>query len=325
MSKKIKMKFHEIIHPILLKLFSSKTPGEMIVEGKIPDDGTYLIIANHLCIKDIPQLAQAVKDHFFLLVSDEDKYTIDGLGLTLNGVKWVHRTDKESRKVSSRGILEILKLGKNFAMYPEATWNLSPNLLMLPMNYGCIRMALEANVKIIPVVTLFSEDVSYTKIGEPFIPTENLEKSIETLRDIMASMYFEEIVQSYERNYKLSDKIYCDISAGGVSYYEKREDIDSDYWSQYVSNLYDQYDRAKKDKSGVREFESQFIFTPKTDDYDYFQVFNSSVRYTEEGVVIKRISSERAGYNGSAFDELDYKEYFGLGYNEHVLKRQLKK
>lgn len=327
MSNEIIMKIQEFIHPVVLKLFTMKTKGKMIIDGKFPLNGTFLIVANHQCIQDIPQLGQVIGEHFYLLVSDEDKYTIDGLGLTLNGVKWVHRTDKVSRQESGKDIVKILNSGKHFAMYPEATWNLSPNLLMLPMNYGCIRTALISGVPIIPVVTLFSENERHTKIGEIFYPTEDLEKSIDMLRDTMASMFYEEIFEYYERNWAKDSRIhlYIDAFNDEISYYEKRTELSDDYWENYVSYLYDQYGRAKKDKSGVREFESQFIFTPKEDGYSYFQIFNSIIRDTEDGIRIKRISSEKSGYEGTTYDDSDYKEYFGFGYNEHILKRQLKK
>ncbi len=158
-------KVKEKIHPLLLKVLSSKTTGDLIVDGTLPSTNNYLIVANHLCIEDIPTLAQAVKKHFYLLVSDEDKNTIDGLGLSLNGVEWVHRLDKNSRQSAYINGIEILKRGKIFAMYPEATWNLSPNNLIMNMNYGCIRMALEANVPILPVISFFSDNERHTKIG----------------------------------------------------------------------------------------------------------------------------------------------------------------
>jgi len=325
MSNEIIMKIQEFIHPVVLKLFTMKTKGESIVDGKFPDEGPFLIVANHLCIQDIPQLGQAVGEHFYLLVSDEDKYTIDGLGLTLNGVKWVHRTDKVSRQNSANEMEDVLKLGKHFAMYPEATWNLSPNLLMLPMNYGCIRSALNSGVKIVPVVTFFSDDGRHTKIGDVFTPSDNLSESINLLRDIMASMFYEEICNYYERNYIDNNRIFLKVVDGQKYFFEKRSNIDFDYWEDYISGLYDEYERARKDKSGVREFESQFIFTPKTDDYSFFQIFNSVIRETEDGIRIKRITSENNGYDGTTFEEVDYKEYFGFGYNEHVLKKQLKK
>lgn len=312
-------KIKELIHPLLMKVLTSKVTGKLMVEGSLPEEGNYLIVANHMCIEDIPTLAQALNKHFYLLVSDEDKGTIDGLGLELNGVIWVHRTDKESRQNASKDIVEVLKNCKNFAMYPEATWNLSPNLLILPMNYGCIRIALEANVPIVPVVSFFDSDSRHTIIGEKFYPSNDLTTSISDLRDVMATMVFNEIEQRYKNN-KGNSNVYSDIIDGVEHYYEKREDIDRDYWEEYFNNLYNSYGRAKNDKSGVREFESSFIFTLNNDSYNYFQLFNSSIKYIDGKMIIKRISSEFNGYNDS-----EYKENFGYGYNEKVLKKELKK
>lgn len=317
-------KFKEAIHPFLLKIMTSKTTGDLVVDGELPKDEKFLIVANHLCIEDIPTLGQAVQDHIFVLVSDEDKKTLDGLALSLNGVQWVTRLDKESRKMASQNAVNILKSGEIFAMYPEATWNLSPNLLMLPMNYGCIKIALESNVPIVPVVTFFSSGNRYTIIGEKYYPVIDLEYSISELRDIMATMIYTSMEKYYKDN-RSNPNIQCEIIDGEEYFYEKREDIDEGYWEQYVSEKYDKYARARKDKSGVREFESQFIFTPKTDDYSFFQLFNSVIRMEDGKPIIKRISSEKNGYNGTSYDELDYNDFFGYGYNEKVLKLQLKK
>lgn len=314
-------KLKECIHPLLIRVMSSKTTGNLNVKGSFPTNETCLIVANHLCIEDIPTLGQAVKEHFYLLVSDEDKNTIDGLALMLNGVQWVHRLDKESRINSSNNAVDILKSGKSFAMYPEATWNLSPNQLMLPMNYGCIRMALEANVPIIPVVSFFDDEQRQTIIGDKFYPNENLGESIEELRDIMATMFFEHIYDYYKRN-ENKESIVVIEENGRKEYFQKRSEIDLDYWDKKIFERYNQYERARKDMEGVREFESQFIFTPKTDDYSYFQIFNSVIKETDDGIMVKRISSESNGLNG---DEASYKSFFDYGYNEKVLKLGIKK
>ncbi len=316
--------FKEKIHPLLIKVLTSKVTGKLDLEGKFPKDGNYLIVANHFCIEDIPTLGQAVGEHFYLLVSDEDKNTIDGLGLTLNGTEWVHRLDKESRRTSSNNAEEILKFGKNFAMYPEATWNLSPNLLMLPMNYGCIRIALNSNVPIIPVVTSFNDENRHTIIGEPFYPTLDLVDSINRLRDIMGSMIYEEMLNENERKYKNGDMdIHHKIIDEKDYYYEERKTLDLNYWNDNINSRYEAYKRARKDKSRVREFESQFIFTPKTDDYVFFQIFNSVVKKDENGIYVKRISSEKNGYYEPFIKYSDFDEMFGYGYNEKVLKNNL--
>ena len=113
---------------------------------------------------------------------------------------------------------------------------------------------------------------------------------------------------------------YSDIIDGIEHYYEKRENIDKDYWEEYFNSLYNSYGRAKNDKSGVREFESSFVFTLNNESYNYFQVFNSIIKYIDGKIMIRRISSECNGYNDS-----EYRENFGYGYNEKVLKKELKK
>ena len=319
------LKFKRAIHPYLLKVLTSKVTGKLKVDGEFPTDEACLIVANHLCIEDIPTLAQAVKEHFYLLVSDEDQKTIDGLGLSLNGVRWVHRTDKKSRKEAAEEISEYLKQGINFAMYPEATWNLSPNQLILPLNYGCIRTALAANVPIVPVVTFFDGKGRHTIIGEKYYPTADLKESISDLRDRMATMVYTEIEENMREN-KNNGNVRSMVIDGAEYLYEERKNLKEGYWQEHIEELYDKYGRARADKSGVREFESQFIFTPKTDNHAFFQEFNSRIRYDANGKpLIKRISSEKNGYTGTGIDTIDYQDFFGYGYNETFLNKENQK
>lgn len=318
-------KIKEIIHPELISMMKQKTTGDLVAVGNIPINGNYLIVANHACIEDIPTLGQAVDKHFYLLVSDEDRKTLDGLGLELNGVQWVKRTDKASREIAYKNIVEILKRGKNFAMYPEATWNLSPNQLMMPMNYGCIRISLESGRDILPVISLFTREKRYTKIGVPFRPSNNLIESIDELRSIMASMMYDLIEKYYSEqyeHYELNPNIYCDLIDGIPHYYEERSRLQKGCWDEDVKSRYSVYKRARKDMSGVREFESQFIFTPKDEAHSFFQEFNSRMYIDKNGnTVVQRITSENNGYQGITFGEETPKDSFGFGYNETKLKK----
>lgn len=315
-------KVKKLIHPLLINVMKQKTTGDLVVDGYYPFYNNYLIVANHACIEDIPTLGQAIKKHFYLLVSDEDKNTIDGLGLELNGVQWVKRTDKESRDNAYSNIIEILKRGKNFAMYPEATWNLSPNQLMMPMNYRCIRIALESGKDILPVVSFFTEKKRYTKIGVPFKPSNNLEESICELRSIMATMMFELMEKYYKEEHPVNPYLWCEFVDGELHFYEKRSKIEEKYWDENINSRYSVYKRASDDMSGVREFESQFIFTPKDDAHSFFQEFNSRMYVDKDGnTVVQRISSENNGYQGITFGEELPKDSFGFGYNETKLKK----
>ena len=315
-------KIKEIIHPKLINMMKQKTTGDLVVDGSFPIDGNYLIVANHACIEDIPTLGQAVGKHFYLLVSDEDQKTIDGLGLELNGVQWVKRTDKISRENAYNNIIEILKIGKNFAMYPEATWNLSPNQLMMPMNYGCIRISLESGRDILPVVSFFTSEKRYTKIGVPFRPSDNLVESIDELRSIMATMMYELMEKYYSEQFKFNTNVHCDLVGGIEHYYEERTELQERCWDENIGSRYSVYKRAKDDMPGVREFESQFIFTPKDEAHSFFQEFNSRMYIDKNGnTVVQRITSENNGYQGITFGEATPKDSFGFGYNETKLKK----
>lgn len=72
----------------------------------------------------------------------------------------------------------------------------------------------------------------------------------------------------------------------------------------------------------VRTFESQFIFTPKEDKYQFFQEFNCKIsKDINCNTVVERITAEHDGYQGITFGEEELKDSFGFGYNERVLKK----
>lgn len=315
------LKIKKTLHPAMLQGMKLMRKEDLEITGSfnVPN----LIFANHACIDDIPTLGEVVSSYFYLLVSDEDKNTFLGKLLDSHGVKWINRLSKESRIEAGKFVLKTLKQGVDFAEYPEATWNLSPNFLMLLLSNGAFRNAKKAGAMIRPVVTYFTDEKRYSTIGKPVFVSDDIAKTNIEVRDMMATMLYESYEKYYEE-FKDKENIY-EFEVDGKPYYcEKRSELDPYYWDKYVKKLYDAYPRAKKDPEGVLEYESQFILEPKTDDYDFFQMFNSSIRYDENGnLLIKRISSEPGGYCGTFNDEVDYKRFFGYGYNQKRLKEQL--
>lgn len=235
-------KFKKAIHPILRKALSMHRSFKLQVIGQIPSGGPYLFIANHFCIDDIPTPGEVIQKHTYVLVSDEDKRTLDGLALSLNGVVWTNRSDKKQRKYSKDALVRHLHLGHNILMYPEATWNLSPNLLMLPMNFGCITISLETGIPIIPLYLYFTDDICYVEINQPYFARDDKIKSIEELRDIMATSAW----NFYEKYGKA-----------------ERKTLGNHYLEDDIDKRYSKYARARKNPKDVRKYESQFIFKPK--------------------------------------------------------------
>jgi len=76
---------------------------------------------------------------------------IDRIFFNLLGAIWVDRKNKkETAKVKDK-ILRYLKRGQSILWFPEGTWNLTENMLMLPMRWGIIEVAHKADGQIIPM------------------------------------------------------------------------------------------------------------------------------------------------------------------------------
>ena len=59
--------------------------------------------------------------------------------------------------------LSVLIRGTSLWIAPETAWNLSPNKLHLPLNFGFIDIAKKANVPIVPLIMEFTYDTSSAK------------------------------------------------------------------------------------------------------------------------------------------------------------------
>lgn len=133
---------------------------------------------------------------------------------------------------------------------------------MLPMNYGCVALSLEANVPIIPIYLFFTDDKCYAKIHKPFYPSLDKEKSIQQLRDIMATtaFEFEEKLQKARRN-----------------------EIPQNYWEDTVRKKFIAYRRTRKNPDEGKRYEEQFVFKPKnivenTDAFAHLDCLTPNIR-----------------------------------------------
>ena len=246
MSLMYKESFGEIvrksIHPVIVRAFKLMRKHTLNVVGTIPKDGPHIYVINHYCIQDIPIAGEVIHKHIYLLVSSISKGSIDGLEASINGVVWTNRLDKADRRRAHDDLIRHLKLGHSILICPEATWNLSPNLPVLPMNYGCVTISQETNVPIVPIYLYFTKGHCDVEINEPYIPCQDKVQAIAEIRDIMATSAWK-FMESH----------------GMMS----RDSFPDDYWEADIAERYSQYSRARKDPEGVREYEKQFIFRMK--------------------------------------------------------------
>ena len=102
----------------------------------------------------------------------------------------IEKTSKDRRRAKEE-IQRHLLSGKSLIWFPEATWNLSENLLMLPMRWGIIECAQKCHVPIVPIILDYAADklMCTARIGEPFNPDGvSFADGISSLRDKMAGL-----------------------------------------------------------------------------------------------------------------------------------------
>lgn len=186
--------FRKLLHPLLLFVMKSTYPYEiriLNVPPKVPGNAIYAV--NHSCCHDIPITCNVIRKHTYILVGKQRLKILDWLALVLNGVVWVDRKDKESKRQASLKMQRLLKQSKNIGIYPEGTWNLTPSKPSLPLYWGIIDIAGVVGVPIIPLALEYREKVCYVNFGQAIEVSKRFEKQekINELEDSFATLKWE--------------------------------------------------------------------------------------------------------------------------------------
>lgn len=116
-------------------------------------------------------------------------------GLKLNGVIPLETGDREDRKVAYYRSIELLEHGGNLLIYPEGAWNISPNLIVMKIFNGTVRIAKETGAEIIPIAIEQYNNNFYFNIGENYVIPKNSSKSVvelnNELRDKLTTLKWE--------------------------------------------------------------------------------------------------------------------------------------
>lgn len=203
-------KLRKLIHPILLKALPQKDFTVRLI-NEIPQiDGNKIYVMNHSNKHDAPVACEAIKEHVFILVGKQALEFMDRIFFFLNGVVYVERKDKESKRQGSKQMLRLLQRGNNLLIYPEGTWNMTPSKPMLPLNWGVIDLARNAEVPIIPLVAEYTHELCMVKFGEPIYIDHDVDKTeaIQFIGDVMATLKWEiwESLPIEKRSERLKDE-----------------------------------------------------------------------------------------------------------------------
>lgn len=223
---KLSLKQRQDIHWLILNVYKIKNRFggfhyKLIKDERIKTDRPIIFAVTHVGKFDIEVVSEAIKDHYYLLSGDYEHIQgiIDAPFLGLNGVIYFNEKDKNDRKLVSERMISHLKEGGNLMYFPEGTWNLTPNLPMLPCYWGIVDIAKKGNAIIVPVGADQEDKLFTVNIGKNFDMNlygdtiEEKTRAINDLRDTLATLKWQ-IWESY-----------------GL---EKRENITGNEWSEYV-------------------------------------------------------------------------------------------
>lgn len=182
------------LYPLLIFLTGTKVRYKMeVLNAWNPIPGKPIIFAaNHSAFPDTPIMLRVTKRRSYIFAGKQNLAFIDWVFFILNGTIWVDRKSKEDMAASKDAVLAYLTKGQSILWFPEGTWNLTPDKLMLPMKWGIIDTARAAGAQIIPAVLDYDREKNTcrVKFGAPMAGKvlENKAEAICDLRDTMATL-----------------------------------------------------------------------------------------------------------------------------------------
>jgi len=196
------MLFKDLIRPILSLIASFRVPYQVIIEQpcRLLPEKPVIYAVNHFCFADTPIMGRITPKRSYILLGKQRLGFSDWLYFLLNGVIFVDRKDKEDMAASKQTMTSYLNKGRSIVMFPEGTWNLTENQLMLPMKWGIMDVAREAGAQIVPTALEYDREKKkcFVRFGSPlvFSPEDSKAEAISVLRDTLATMRWE----FWERN-----------------------------------------------------------------------------------------------------------------------------
>lgn len=202
------MAWRKVLHPVLLSLmkidrkFINKQTLTVIGNKQEKSEKPVIYAITHIGMYDYQIVSEAIKKHQYPFAGDpETMYrSADGLILSLNGLVYCDTESKTDRFIAQETAKEVLKRNTNLLIYPEGVWNVTSNLLSLPLFPGIINIAMETSADIVPVaIEQYGKDF-FVNIGknmeiDPYIKEENRKSYIdgkrEELRDCLATLKWE--------------------------------------------------------------------------------------------------------------------------------------
>lgn len=200
-------KIRGFIHPLLRKLIKIFLGRKMIVDknstiqfknSKLDPNKQYIYVSTHLFGKDINSALAIIDKNAYLLAGTKDQIETNPQMLIAwaNGLIYVDRNDKQSKKDSLEKMKVVIKKGKSVLIYPEGYLNNSENLILQEFFKGVHDLSCATGLEVVPISSYnnFGSKDLHVVCGEPIeLYKYSLKEGLIHLRDNLATMKWKQI------------------------------------------------------------------------------------------------------------------------------------
>ncbi len=178
---------------ILLHLSENRIGFDIEMNHYEIEEGRPVIFAcNHSNCHDAPIILHTIGVPCHVLYGRQRLNLSDWLFFKMSNAIQVTRHISKQRNKSKECVKKYLLKGRNILWFPEATWNLTDNLPMLPMRWGIVEVAASTGAQVVPVIMEYDyrNKKCYVDFGETIIYDISVDKkkAIHNLRDYMSTM-----------------------------------------------------------------------------------------------------------------------------------------
>lgn len=252
------VRIRKIISPVLRLAvpLTLKTKLKVVRKEALPKVPV-IFASTHAFKEDIEDAVILADRQAFILIGSLSQIfrTIEGFTAWAAGLILVNRSDKESRKAAKRKMLRALALGSSVIIFPEGTWNKSPNQMMSGLFPGVYDIAKESGALVVPIATMRDGKCVYGIREAAFDITKyDRKEGMEVLKHKMATMRWElmetipkanRVDFPYNEDAEKYWEDYIDGLMAEVKYYDYEEELHTKYVDKNVVNPADAFEHLK--------------------------------------------------------------------------------
>ncbi len=166
----------------------------VISRGKIPQKEPIIFVSTHEFREDVEAAYLAAGKATFIVNGSVSivMNSFDGITNWIVGMILVNRADKDSRKAAKDKMIYALRMGASIILYPEGTWNKSPNQIISGLFPGVFEVARATGCRIVPMAHQREGDLIYSKVGDAFdISGMSRYEAMETVKEQLSTLKYE--------------------------------------------------------------------------------------------------------------------------------------